>query len=78
MLYKTIDNSCQMLFELFNEEMFGAFPDHLIKIMAQGPATMVIRESMRKATKTILNQNTEFKKWVTEAETLQAKGDDYC
>ena len=65
--------SCQMLFELFNEEMFGTLPDYMTKIMAQGPATMVLRESMRQATSTILNQDTEFKKWVTEANTMQEK-----
>lgn len=65
--------SYQMLFELFNEEMFGTLPDYLTKLMAQGPATMVLRESMRQATSTILNQNTEFKKWISEAKTLEEK-----
>lgn len=65
--------SCQILFELFNEEMFGTLPDYLTKIMAQGPATMVLRESMRHATTTILKHDTEFRKWLTEAKTLEDK-----
>jgi hypothetical protein len=61
MLYKTIDNC------------FGTLPDYMTKIMAQGPATMVLRESMRQAIGTILNQDTEFRKWVTEANIMQEK-----
>jgi hypothetical protein len=59
MVYKTIDNC------------FGMLPDYMTRIMAQGPATMVLIESMRHAIGTIFNQDTEFRKWVTECSHIE-------
>lgn len=68
------EKSYQLLFELFDEEMSGTLPDYLTRIISPGPATMMLRESMRHATRTIIHRHTELTKAVSGTKTLQDIG----
>lgn len=66
--------SNQLLFGLFDEEMSGTLSDYLTRIISPGPATMMLRESMRHATRTIIHRHTELTKAVSGTKTLQDIG----
>ncbi len=60
------EKSKRALVELFNQEIFRTLPNYLSNLMAEGPARMVIRESMRHAMIGVLEQNKEIKDWIHE------------
>lgn len=62
-----------MLFDLFSEELFGTLPTYLTNLLDEGPTSMMLRESMREATKTVLQKNRELKKLVDSAENYTEK-----
>ena len=61
------------LVELFNEEFFGALPNYLEGLAGEGTATMILRESLRDATISVLKNQTYLKKRVDDAETFEDK-----
>ena len=61
------------LVELFNEEFFRALPNYLVDLTGEGPASMILRESLRDATVSLLKKQTNLKKRVDEAETFKDK-----
>lgn len=48
-------------------------PNYLTKLLDEGPSSMVLRESMRDATKAILQKDRELKKLVDSAESYTEK-----
>ncbi len=67
------EKSKRALVELFNQEIFSALPNYLSNLMAEGPARMVIRESMRHAIVGVLEQNKEIRDWINNEVTLEEK-----
>ena len=61
------------LVELFNEVFFGALPNYLTSLAGEGTATMVLRESLREATVSLLQNQTNLKKRVDAADTYGDK-----
>lgn len=61
------------LVELFNEEFFGALPNYLVNLTGEGAASMILRESLRDATISLLKNQSNLKKRVDTAETFEDK-----
>ena len=61
------------LVELFNEELFVALPNYLVNLAGEGTASMILRESLRDATISLLKDQTNLKKRVDAAETFEEK-----
>ena len=65
--------SNRALVELFSEEIFSTLPNYLSKLVAEGPAKMVIRESIRQAIIAVLEKNKELGDWISNEVTLEEK-----
>lgn len=65
--------SNRALVELFSEEIFSTLPNYLTHLMAEGPARMVIRESLRQAIIAVLEKNKEIGDWISNEVTLEEK-----